>query len=147
MNKLSPVVVRVVEKNAEVLQEFGISELPQDLRHTATQALAAIVTSVQAKGDDNPADAEQIREIWYSFINRDATELLNDQATQLVNRIDSPEVRELLLYILPVVLNTLREVTDNEGDNNKEEIEKLWKALVGDPEFLTKIFGLIRLLF
>ena len=147
MTKLSPVVVRIVQKNAEVIDEFGISELPQDLQITAAKALQAIVASVEAKSDENEMDADQIRAIWFNFINKDASLLLQDEATQLVEKINQEEVRDLLQTLVPVIIATLREVTDNEDDDNGEEIEKLWKELVTDINFISKVIGLVRLLF
>lgn len=147
MNKLSPVVVRIVQKNAEILDEFGISTLPEDVQATASKALEAIVASVEAQGDDDPANKEQVREIWYSFFNVDGLALLSTETSELIEKIGSEEVQELLLILLPVVLDTLREVTDGNKEDNKEEIEKLWKELVGNPIFLTKVFALVKLLF
>ena len=145
--QLSPIVIRVVEKNAEVLEEFGIAALHQDVRDTASKALGAIVASVQAQGDTNPADADQVREIWLNFINQDASALLSSEVNQLIDKVGSPEVQALLKLLVPSVLATLKEVTDGNKEDNKEDIELIWKSLIKDPEFLTRIFGLIRILF
>lgn len=121
-------ILPLVEK--EYLR-VGLSEVVERLKTTTLLAAEGSLTK------------EQLANVWNNLpSDPEIVEALKSVLTDLINRVEEQEVKDLLNLLLNPILATVIILTD-QADNNKEELNLVWKEFLNSPELLT--YGLAHL--
>jgi hypothetical protein len=107
---------QVEKKIADPLVEQGVK-----LVFPVTRELLEVLN------DENPANAEQVKDVVMDFLNDDLTAFLTIISTKVLEGIENPHHRALLDFAFGTAIAFLQTYTDHD-QNNKEQID----ALVSD---------------
>jgi hypothetical protein len=103
--------------------------------NTALPLIREIVTELN---DDNPNNAEQIKETLLAWTNGPLADYLESILEELVSKIDKPNEKALVQLFGYHVIQILRLMTDLEP-NNVEQIRAYWK----DEDFVMDVQGVL----
>jgi hypothetical protein len=82
---------------------------------------------VSELNDDNPNNAEQIKETIMAWTNGPLADYLDSVLTELSNKLDDENEKELVIYLGTLAISILRIITDL-NDDNVAQIKSLWAS-------------------
>lgn len=116
-----------------LVEKRFIDRIPaDDVKNGLKIFLTPVRNMVEALSDEEPRNAEQVREIWRKFVNLDLTDFSQSVVLRLIGKIKNEEVRRPLATVASPVVDMVRVSTDTDP-RNEEQIKALWLAFIQDP--------------
>ena len=90
---------------------------------------------LEVLNDDNPANAEQVKDLVLSFVNEDLTAFLGEVSERLLAKVDDAHHVALLQFAFKTAIGILKAYTDEEA-NNKAQVQEMVHGLIDSGELL-----------
>lgn len=100
----------------------GLLTLLQPIKDTLTVA-----------SDDNPANEQQIAEVWKKFTNQKVTVFADQELAKALAKIADENIRKVLTLISVPSVNMIRIHTDDNPDNGAQ-VKALWDSFRKSPD-------------
>lgn len=117
-----------VEKKLNQAQ--GIPDLIRSAMHLQ---LRPIRLSIQAISDNDPQNAEQVKNIWLQHTGTTMIDFGKQITSDVIDKINSENIRMPLHYLAPKIFGMGPLLTDADPENAKQ-IEQHWGAVLRDDE-------------
>ena len=90
---------------------------------------------LEVLNDENPANAEQVKDLVLSFVNEDLTAFLGEVSERLLAKVDDAHHVALLQFAFKTAIGILKAYTDDEA-NNKAQVQEMVHGLIDSGELL-----------
>ncbi len=138
---ISRLVAGAILVSLNFIERRFINNLPgDDIRATLKLLLVPIRGMVNALSDGDPRNAEQVRELFKKFTNKDVSDFVDDKIIEIANKIAHEDGKKVVLHFALKSTNVIRLFTDEDPDNKRQLT--LWlKDLYDDPDTHEIVFG------
>lgn len=112
-----------------LLRSALIANVPVNFQNLFTKFSNRLSDTVMALADENPKDAEQLRNIWFAFLGNEASDFLLQESSAFTSRISDPKLRAIADAGTPFVISLLKIYTDD-NPANAAQLKASLKALL-----------------
>ena len=126
-------------KVADALKDGSLEE------KLAGHAFQRMRQTVDVITDDEANNAAQVSGVWLAYLNEDVIPAVSVALTPTLDKIESPETRELVKSLAGTVIGSLLLLTDDEGKNN-EQLKAYFDAYIKSDDFRVVVMGQVRAL-
>ena len=136
MNKIGKFKIKLINIALTMIDRLLISKIKDEVIQSEMRTLLKPINStVEALGDTNPNDTEQIKAIWKKYVNVDVTGIAEARVRAAIEKIkqDRPELAGIIEVLLVPTMDTVRALTDD-NDENIKQLTELWGAWIASEE-------------
>lgn len=147
--------VKLLNPISELIAKLGVNylddkvfaalegkKLPQKL---ADAGFDRIRQTIEVITDDDANNSAQVAAVWMAYLNQDVIPAVGEALAPTLDKIESPETKELVKSLAATVVGAMLILTDEEGNNN-EQLKTYFDGYVKSDEFRTVIMGQVRAL-
>lgn len=116
--------------------------LPQRL---ADRGFDRVRETIEVITDDDANNSAQVAAVWMAYLNQDVIPAVGEALTPTLDKIESPETKELVKNLAATVVGAMLILTDEEGNNN-EQLKAYFDEYVKSDEFRTVILAQVKAL-
>lgn len=116
--------------------------LPQRL---ADRGFDRVRETIEVITDDDANNSNQVAAVWMAYLNQDVIPAVGEALAPTLDKIESPETKELVKSLAATVVGAMLILTDEEGNNN-EQLKSYFDEYVKSDEFRTVILAQVKAL-
>jgi len=131
---ISAALAWVILTSLEFIKTRFVDRIPDmDVRTGVLLLLNPVREMVKALSDEEPRNAEQVRELWRKFVNTDFSDFSQVQLEKLIGGVKNDRVRNVLSVLVTPSISLTRAYTD-ENPANDEQAREILNAFLENPD-------------
>lgn len=147
--------VKLLNPISELIAKLGVNylddkvfaalegkQLPQKLADAGFERIRQTIAAIT---DDDANNSAQVAAVWMAYLNQDVIPAVGEALAPTLDKIESPETKELVKSLAGTVVGAMLILTDEEGNNN-EQLKSYFDEYVKSDEFRTVILAQVKAL-
>ena len=147
--------VKLLNPISELIAKLGVNylddkvfsalegkQLPQKLADAGFERIRQTIAAIT---DDDASNSAQVAAVWMAYLNQDVIPAVGEALSPTLDKIESPETKELVKSLAGTVVGAMLILTDEEGNNN-EQLKSYFDEYVKSDEFRTVILAQVKAL-